>query len=82
MGCEQVEQELLQLTQEQKDEFCKLTLDFFVRNGLQKYIPHITIEIKQKPPSPTRDSIADFTCRDTPIPDPGDPCYPQIWAPG
>ena len=45
MNCEQ---ELPQFTQEQKDEFAKLTFDFLVKNNFKEHIPDISVEVKFK----------------------------------
>lgn len=88
MSCEPPE--VPQFTQEQKEEFSKLALDFFVRHGFQKSIPTIEIEIRFKPRFSegveelfaTPVMLMDCGCRDTNNPDPADWCYPQVWRPG
>jgi cytosine/adenosine deaminase-related metal-dependent hydrolase len=86
MSCEPPEAP--KFTQEQKEEFSKLALDFLVRNGFQKSIPAIEIEIRFKPrvtegsEEQFAASMMDCGCRDTDNPDPEDWCYPQVWRPG
>jgi hypothetical protein len=91
MNCEQ---DLPQFTQEQKEEFSKLALDFLVRNNFKEHIPLIAVEIKLKSnileeadvnkvelrAVNLSANLMDCGCRDTDDPRVGDPCYPQVWA--